>query len=129
MVMGIFIFSRPTASMVDPGGFSLVAYIINIPRESLFEVLPRVAYVGLVPRGEGAVSEFLNPARDPFKNRMKPPLSVGQLIISSAPGTSIYLDYFRFKNVVFINSSIQYDGGDLVMDNVRFVNCTFQKNR
>lgn len=35
------------------------------------------------------------------------------------------LDGIEWKNVVFFNAHIKYGGGDLILENVRFVNCTF----
>jgi hypothetical protein len=36
------------------------------------------------------------------------------------------LDGITWKNVTFVNTHISYDGGDLHLENVRFVNCTFE---
>jgi hypothetical protein len=48
--------------------------------------------------------------------------SVNGLIIIGASQT---LDGFRWKNVIFVGARIKYLGGEIVLDNVRFVNCTF----
>src|ERR1700676_2418300 len=39
------------------------------------------------------------------------------------------LDGFTWRNVVFINSHISYKGGPVILDNVTFLNCTFQTER
>jgi hypothetical protein len=36
------------------------------------------------------------------------------------------LDGFYWKDVTFIGDDIEYDGGPMVLENVKFVNCTFQ---
>jgi hypothetical protein len=46
--------------------------------------------------------------------------------VNATPGTAILLDGVRFKNVIFINSQIRYDGETPpVLENVVFVNCVF----
>jgi hypothetical protein len=46
--------------------------------------------------------------------------------VQTAPGTTIFLDGLRLKNVIFVNSQIGYDGDKpLMLENVYFVNCTF----
>lgn len=41
-------------------------------------------------------------------------------------GVTQTLDGIEWKNVVFVNSRIRYRGGDLRLDNVHFVHCTFE---
>jgi hypothetical protein len=48
--------------------------------------------------------------------------SVSGLMLNGVTQT---LDGIEWKNVVFVNSRIRYRGGDLRLDGVRFVNCTF----
>jgi hypothetical protein len=36
------------------------------------------------------------------------------------------LDGVEWKDVTFVNSRIRYHGGDLKMENVHFVHCTFE---
>ena len=40
-------------------------------------------------------------------------------------GVTQTLDGIAWKNVVFVNAHIRYHGGDLKLDHVRFVHCTF----
>jgi hypothetical protein len=35
------------------------------------------------------------------------------------------LDHFAFRNVIFINVAIHYHGAPVLLDNVRFIDCTF----
>lgn len=35
------------------------------------------------------------------------------------------MDGFYWKDSEFINARIEYDGGPMVLDNVRFINCVF----
>lgn len=39
---------------------------------------------------------------------------------------SQHLDGWRWNDVAFVNTLIRYDGGELVLNNVRFIQCTFQ---
>lgn len=41
-------------------------------------------------------------------------------------GVTQTLDGIAWKNVVFVNTHIRYHGGDLKLDHVRFVHCTFE---
>lgn len=41
-------------------------------------------------------------------------------------GVTQTLDGIEWKNVAFVNSRIRYRGGELRLDNVHFVNCTFE---
>jgi hypothetical protein len=41
-------------------------------------------------------------------------------------GVTQTLDGVEWKDVTFVNSRIRYRGGDLKLDNVRFVHCTFE---
>jgi hypothetical protein len=40
-------------------------------------------------------------------------------------GGAVLIDGYQFKNVIFRNARITYHGGPLVMENVYFLNCTF----
>ncbi len=80
-----------------------------------------ITVVGLVPRERAAVMEFL-------QNPLNADAKFGPefLIIDGAP---LSLDGVRLKNVIFRNSRIVYRGGPMQMDNVYFVNCTFEVPR
>jgi hypothetical protein len=41
-------------------------------------------------------------------------------------GVTQTLDGVQWKDVVFVNSRVRYHGGDLKLDNVHFVHCTFE---
>lgn len=47
------------------------------------------------------------------------------VICPTKPGV-LQLDSVDSKNVTFVNGTLIYNGGNLKLDNVRFVNCTFQ---
>lgn len=40
-------------------------------------------------------------------------------------GASQTLDGIRWENVTFIGTRLRYEGGEISLENVRFVNCTF----
>jgi len=48
-----------------------------------------------------------------------------QVFIFDGVGGTVYLDDERMRKVIVQNSVIEYDGGPLLLENVYFVNCTF----
>lgn len=46
----------------------------------------------------------------------------------SANGSRQKLDGIHWKNYSFINVEIEYDGGPMELENVKFINCTFKMN-
>lgn len=48
------------------------------------------------------------------------------LVISPAKPEVLHLDNVDSRNVTFVNCALIYNGGKLKLENVRFVNCTFQ---
>jgi hypothetical protein len=44
-------------------------------------------------------------------------------------GCPVLLDGITWRNVVFINSRVSYNGGAVILENVTFVNCTFDAKR
>ena len=48
------------------------------------------------------------------------------VVISPAKPEILHLDNVDSKNVTFANSTLIYNGGTLKLENVRFINCTFQ---
>ena len=48
------------------------------------------------------------------------------LIIWPTKPEVLRMDNVDSKNVTFVNSTLIYNGGKLKLDNVRFINCTFQ---
>jgi hypothetical protein len=46
-------------------------------------------------------------------------------VVFAPAGATIYLDYFQFRNLVFVDSNIGYEGGATSLYNVTFINCTF----
>jgi hypothetical protein len=48
------------------------------------------------------------------------------LVIWPTKPEVLHLDSVDGKNVTFVNSTLVYNGGKLKLENVRFINCTFQ---
>jgi hypothetical protein len=55
-----------------------------------------------------------------------PSRRIESLTIENCPQA---LDGFSWRNIVFVNSQISYKGGPVILDNVTFVNCTFETGR
>jgi len=84
-----------------------------IPREG------HITMADLVAREDAALAEPIGRSLLPSSTTLAPAF----LILDTV---SVSLDGYRFKNVIFRNSTIKYDGGPLRMENVYFVNCTFE---
>lgn len=80
---------------------------------------PSMTITGLVPRDQAAITEPLGRSLLPPSTTVAPHF----LILENA---SVWIDGTRFKNVIFRDSRIRYDGGPVEMENVYFVNCTFE---
>jgi hypothetical protein len=89
------------------------------------EVLPKVLTLGVAPTAKAATIELLNPWDDPVPNRIRAPNSAEYIVVEAEPGTTIFLDRMRFKNVILVNSRVSYHGGPTLLENVIFSNCTF----
>jgi hypothetical protein len=95
---------------------------INAPREiAAGETVDRKSFGGsdldatLMPD----TAEILLP---PFTRAFTDNIRVENLTIQGAAQT---LDGIRWRNVTFIGTRLRYEGGELEMDNVRFVRCRF----
>jgi hypothetical protein len=86
---------------------------------------PQVEHVGIAPESEGAIMQSLSGQFGHPPNR---PLSPRFYVVTSRPGWGLQLDGMRYKNVIFKNSEIFYDGGPVELINVYFINCRFTKN-
>jgi hypothetical protein len=89
-----------------------------------YEYLPMSLYYKVgkeVPAGKAAVLERLD-------HHLNADQKTGPefLLIDVGGTVSQTLDGFRFKNVIFRGVKILYRGGPTEMENVYFVNCTFQ---
>jgi hypothetical protein len=79
--------------------------------------------VGVVPSAQAAyIKEF--PGLQRVKHGEGGQLGPALIVIESQI-VPITLDGVRFKNVIVQNSRISYQGGPVELDNVYFVNCTF----
>jgi len=74
---------------------------------------------GLVPSDQAFIFQRLNDTRR-LSGYGHP------LVLVSGIRVEINIDEFHLRNVIFENVKIEYDGGPLVMENVYFVNCTFE---
>jgi hypothetical protein len=79
---------------------------------------PKVSVVGSVPLDQSAVLE-------PIGSQMNKSLSTGDQYVIVSEGEPI-IDGLDMKNVIFQGVKIIYHGGPLRMNNVFFVNCTFE---
>jgi hypothetical protein len=61
--------------------------------------------------------------QSPLIRRLSNGMSIEQINFKGGVQT---LDGFAWKNVVFVNTLVKYEGGETQLQNVRFVNCTFQ---
>ncbi|HXB74053.1 MAG TPA: hypothetical protein VNY05_37790 [Candidatus Acidoferrales bacterium] len=86
--------------------------------------MPKIQFVGLTAsEAEGAIVGLIR--RKNMPEIPKAPLFARTFVVSTPPGSAIYLDYSHFKNLIFVDSSIRYDGGPAFLENVRFINCSF----
>lgn len=84
--------------------------------------------VSSVPSGFTAVRIGQLSRRGPFRY-LKDSLISGQNAIAMGTEKGFVLDGFYLDNVVFENANIIYHGGPVILQNVRFVNCTFSVRR
>jgi hypothetical protein len=52
-----------------------------------------------------------------------------EFLLIAGPSTTWSLDGLRMKNIIFKDTKIIYEGGQVEMENVYFVNCTFEISR
>jgi hypothetical protein len=83
---------------------------------------PKFSVAGIVPKEQAAEFTLIG---KPDLNESRP--KGNSLILLD--GGALTLDGTRLKNVVFRNVYIVYDGGPLIMNDVYFINCTFQMKR
>jgi len=79
-----------------------------------------VFFIPGVPRVPGSQSALFIRMGDEFKN-----VSAPALFIVEGTGFNIQLDGFHVRNVIVRNAKVTYKGGPLILENVYFVNCTF----
>jgi len=74
-----------------------------------------------VPISEAAIGEHIvNPA--PTTASEGPKI----LIVKGRLDQIVHLDLHHLRNVVYVNMTIVYDGGPVILENVSFVNCQFR---
>jgi hypothetical protein len=109
-----------------PPGLSVLGFFIDEPYRHWVapDVLPKIQALGSLSE-YGAVIEPLDTS---LRIKLGLP-SIARyakyIVVSAKPGTTISLDYTRFRNVIFENSSIAYKGRSVELEDVYFVNCVF----
>ena len=81
--------------------------------------LPAISAYGQAPSSQAA---RLNSIGSNF-NKWRP-LSKAFVVVEG--GSGVVIDNMDMKNIVFRNTRIRYAGGPVIMENVYFVNCTFE---
>jgi hypothetical protein len=91
-----------------------------------------------IKKGEGpgsATATFPNKLVPGSQSFIYEPLNIGEIPVReghafvrmTAEGPVRFaIDGYRLRNVIFDGVTIEYDGGPLIMENVYFVNCTFE---
>jgi hypothetical protein len=108
----------------SPRGFSMLPFVVNRGVNAIRE-MPAIGFTGLTySEADAAIIGLIRPDTGPPETT-RAPFFARTFVVSARAGTAIYLDYFQFKNLVFLDSNIQYDGGPTSLRNVMFINCTF----
>jgi hypothetical protein len=108
----------------SPRGFSILPYRVNKGVDPI-EKMPAIQFIGLTDSEvDAAIIGTIRPVEG-MPEIPKAPFFVRTFVVLAPAGSSIYLDYFQFKNVVFVDSNIEYDGGPTSLRNVTFLHCTF----
>lgn len=79
---------------------------------------PKTGVVGVVPIDQSAIME-------PIGAGLNKHLKMGNQYVIVA-GSQVKIDGLQMKNVIFQGVKIIYEGGPLLINNVYFVNCTFE---
>ncbi len=80
---------------------------------------------GMVPVAEAARGEHIIGPPQQFPSTLAPKT----VVVQGKLEQFIILDQHHLKNIVFVNMSIEYSGGPVILDNVTFVNCVFHLAR
>lgn len=83
--------------------------------------VPKLSSVGALPREQAAKLDLIGKDRNTD-------LQVGPALLVDVGG-SIQLDKMHLKNVVLQNVHVIYEGGPLILENVYFINCTFEMKK
>jgi hypothetical protein len=109
--------SLPDVRKLAAGGMSIVCGPTS--PASYFST----GFSGYNSTGHGAL---FYPLSEDRKTPLPSHVSNVQFIIVDSRDCPITLDDYRLRNVVIRGATIVYNGGPLEMDNVYFINCTFQ---
>jgi hypothetical protein len=97
----------------------------------LYDCVPPVAFSpGLLMvdgGGSGLDCRSRRPNEDVFVSPSPPSIESNPLMTNFIIlGGTQSLDFFKWKNMTFVNTHIKYAGHPVLLENVRFVNCTFE---
>jgi hypothetical protein len=76
---------------------------------------------GMVPIAEAARAEHIV---DP--KRITATYAPKTVVVRGGLDQVVYLDLHRLKNIVYVNMTIEYHGGPVILENVSFINCVFR---
>lgn len=103
----------------SPGGGMVVEWnAAKLPDSK--EGMLGVFFIPGVPRVPGSQSALFIQIGNEYRN-----VSAPAFFIVDGTGFNIQLDGFHVRNAIVRNAKITYKGGPLVLENVYFVNCTF----
>lgn len=85
---------------------------------------PAILYRGQI-LASGVASPENSALYQPLDSIQTPSGFAFLLVRSTGPDDVLVLDDHRIKNVVIADSTVEYDGGPLLLENVYFVNCSF----
>ena len=104
----------PPASVTAPTFGYTTHYHWNVPPGT---TQPTLRSTSPVPKEHSAAADFIG-----HDENQDQPTGPGALVFE---GGGFVLDNMHLKNVVFINVHVSYHGGPINLENVSFLNCTF----
>jgi hypothetical protein len=108
----------------SPRGFSMLPYRVNSGVDPI-RTMPTIQFIGLTDsEADSAIVGTIRPIKGMLETS-RPPYFARTFVVFAPAGSTVYLDYFQFRNLVFVDSNIGYDGGATSLNNVTFINCTF----
>jgi hypothetical protein len=82
---------------------------------------PSMSVFGVVPRDQAAILDTIGVDLNAQQN-------LGNEFVILRGGT-VQLDGFQMRSVVLVNAHVIYEGGPVILQNVYFLNCTFEIKR
>ena len=99
-------------------------YSFTITIKSRSGTTGRILYRGQI-LASGVADPGNSALYQPLESTQTPSGFAFLLVRSTGPDDVLVLDGHRIKNVVIADSTVEYDGGPLLLENVYFVNCSF----